>query len=277
MKKELKNCLTKITIVTSIVGMPVAGFFVGRHIADVMFHNKQKDIQSQERFNGVSDLMADNGYNTPLTLDIKENEPLNVSLFNFTSDEREDAIKSIASLDSISQNIDYKIIDNDDTKVTQHIEISKISPIDMQELSGFDNIMGCTMYDFDTKNATIKYPVDIYINENVEGQEVVEGTSLMSFVIKHEMMHSLGFKDLYDSKYFNKTIMFYAFSSFTNIGDYTDFDKKNIKQVYDYTTSTVKEQYKNGNIKVNYPSFLQTYFDEKKKTVSKDNTDEYSL
>lgn len=43
--------------------------------------------------------MADNGYNTPLTLDIKENEPLNVSLFNF------------------------------DTKVTQHIEISKISPI----------------------------------------------------------------------------------------------------------------------------------------------------
>ena len=99
----------------------------------------------------------------------------------------------------------------------------------------------------------------------------------MSFVIKHEMMHSLGFKDLYDSKYFNKTIMFYAFSSFTNIGDYTDFDKKNIKQVYDYTTSTVKEQYKNGNIKVNYPSFLQTYFYEKKKTVSKDNTDEYSL
>ena len=73
-----------------------------------------------------------------------------------------------------------------------------------------------------------------YVNENVEGQEVVESTSLMSFVIKHEMMHSLGFKDLYDSKYFNKTIMFYAFSSFTNIGDYTDFDKKNIKQDIKY-------------------------------------------
>ncbi len=272
----IKKFLTKLTIITTVVGAPIAGGFLGKYLADVSFNNKQKEIQNQERFNGVSDLMLNNGYNTPITIDVDKNKPINVSLFNFTDEERKDAINAINDLDEISENINYTIIDNAYSKVTQNITISKISKDQLELMSQNPLTLGYTSFQFSIKEAKIAFPVNIYINESVENIYDTNGVSLLSYVLKHEMMHSLGFKDMYTDDYLNKTVMYYQVSPAVDINDYTDFDKKNIKQVYDYSTTTLNEQYKNGNIKVEYPKFLQSFYETEKK-YKKNIDEEFTL
>ncbi len=272
-----RSFITKLTIITTVVGAPIAGGFLGKYLSDAMFDNQQKEIQNQERFDGVSDLMLHNGYNTPITMDVDKNTPLNVSLFNFTEEEKKDAINAINDLDEISENINYTIIDNDYSKVTQNITISKISKDQLELMSQNPLTLGYASFQFNIKEAKIEFPVNIYINESVENIYDTNGVSLLSYVLKHEMMHSLGFKDMYTDDYLNKTVMYYQVSSDVEINDYTDFDKKNIKQVYDYETTTLNEQFKNGNIKVQYPKFLQSFYETEKKYKKNIHDEEFTL
>ncbi len=273
----IKKFLTKLTIITTVVGAPIAGGLLGKYLSDATFNNQQKEIQNQERFDGVSDLMLHNDYNTPITMDVDKNTPLNVSLFNFTDEERNDAINAIQDLDEISENINYNILQNDHSSVSQNITISKVSEDELKDMSSSPAPLGYTSFSYGVKDATIMFPVNIYINESVENIYDTNGVSLLSYVLKHEMMHSLGFKDMYTDDYLNKTIMYYQVSPAVDINDYTDFDKKNIKQVYDYSTTTLNEQYKNGNIKVEYPKFLQSFYNNEKKYKKNILDDEFSL
>ena len=273
----IKRFLTKLTIITTVVGAPIAGGFLGKYLADASFNNKQKEIQNQERFNGVSDLMLNNGYNTPITIDVDKNKPINVSLFNFTDEERKDAINAINDLDEISENINYNILENNHSSVSQKITISKIPRTQLTDMTKDPFVLGFASIKYSVKDATIMFPVNIYINENISDVYNKNGVSVLSYVLKHEMMHSLGFKDMYTDDYLNKTVMYYQVSQDVEISNYTEFDKKNIKQVYDYTTTTLSEQYKNGNIKVEYPNFLQTFYDNKKKIKNNLKEDDFTL
>ncbi len=270
--KKLKKFITRVTITTTLIGSPIliTGISYQKFQENL---NKQKDIQNQERFDGIGDLMARNQYGTPLTLDVKD-EPYYVQFFNFNDEQKKEAVDAIKRLDDISQNLNYKIIDDDDIKVNQSIKIYYTTTEEMLNLSSNSSAIGYINYNYDNSSATISYPINIYVSNYVDNIYDENGVSLLSYVIKHEMMHSLGFCDLYYDEYLNKSIMYYQVDKNLYNNDFTEFDEQNIKQIYDYETTSLKEQYDNGNIKTYYPDINSMVYNPKLNLISQKNNDD---
>lgn len=201
-------------------------------------NSKQEALRAQEKFSGITHLMSTSDYGTPLTLPIDEN-PIAVVLQNFTEEERQDAINAINRLDEISENVNYTILEKDDFSIKQKITIT--NNVDLEKTHPYlDKSLGVTEYKIDNEKATIKYPIYISIDEDCKDIYDTEGVSLMSYVLKHEMMHTLGFADMYSKEYLDKTVMYYTVENGMEINDYSEFDEKNIRQLYDEGSISVK-------------------------------------
>lgn len=202
------------------------------------FNSKQEELKAQEKFTGISHLMSTSDYGTPLTLPIDES-PIAVVLQNFTEQEKQDAINAINRLDEISENVNYTILEKDDFAIKQKITIT--NNVDLEKMyPHLDHSLGVTEYKIDHEKATIKYPIYISIDEDCKDIYDTEGVSLMSYVLKHEMMHTLGFADMYSKDYLDKTVMYYTVENGMEINDYSEFDEKNIRQLYDEGSISVK-------------------------------------
>ena len=189
----------------------------------------QEENYDQLRFDGVEHLMLTNSKGRPLCLPLSDN-PIAIVLKNFTEEERLDAINAIQRLDNISENLEYVVLENDDYSIKQKIIIHNKADLDSRDHS---DAFGLAEFTFNENKAEINYPINIYIDESCQGIYDTNGVSLLSYVIKHEMMHTLGFADLYTDEYYNKSVMYYSIKNGMELNDYSKFDEQNIKKLYD--------------------------------------------
>lgn len=243
MKKEkrasekVKFVLT-LTIVCSL-GMPF-GFAGGVYLAK-LFDDWQSQVD-RKNYGDMYDLMLKSNGRV-VTLE-KYDEPITVSLAqNFSENEKKQIVNAIESLDAISPSLNYTILENDKYSIMADINIDK----------GKDAIaehaLAQTYMRYNSK-AKITYPISITLDEefsNCFGNYTLLEDNLLCRVMKHEMMHTLGFADLYDEKHFDKSIMWYSIGNAGVVKDYTERDKYCINKIYDGDTL----------VTVNYPSELK--------------------
>ncbi len=209
------------------------GFF-GAQLYDYI--SEQVALTSEKRkFEGLNDLMQKSKDGRILTLD-KFKNPISVTISNFSDQEKQEVIDAVNRLDQISDNLNYTIIDNPNYNLTANINISKGAIAN-------DSVVGITKYHYNG-NYKITYPISIVINET----DFMDTSTLsdyvrptveemhqkkLSRVVRHELMHTLGFADLKDEKHFGKTLMWYNIKGFADVYDYTERDEYNIKRLYD--------------------------------------------
>lgn len=169
-----------------------------------------------------------------MPLKAKVDKPITVGI-NMSEAEREQAVKAINDIQDISNTINYKILDTGETGVYADINLS-IEP-NMAEQS---HAFGRANLTYDTKTGYINYPITITIDDSIINYKSTQGVNLVNYVVKHEMMHTLGFRDMKDEQYYNKTVMWYAVQDGMELDDFSTLDKNNIKSMYDNKTITVQ-------------------------------------
>lgn len=265
MSKSFRKYSMGLTILTTAV---VAGAFFAPIVANEIYTKAQ---ENDPRFNGISDYMYKTSNGIPVTLPLSEN-PIAVILENMTEQEKTLIVDAIQDLDEISENINYTILDNDNYTITQKIIVRSNDSLTQDDAGGL-----CTIT-YNNFTGEISYPVYIDLDPDCMNYvSTITGESMYTTVVKHEMMHSLGFKDIYNDADKYKTIMYYTVDTDERALDYTSFDKKCIQQVYD-----------EGKIKTTYPQTATVSMETKEQNMSytkdinqtpklPDNNDKYSL
>ncbi|MBE7082900.1 MAG: hypothetical protein E7378_04455 [Clostridiales bacterium] len=197
-----------------------------------------------EQYPNAYEFVLKSDFGKPLTLPLNEN-PIAVVLEGFDVQARNQAAAAIEQLDQISEAIDYVILDRDDAHITQKITIDGGEFFDHSQTSA----LGVTYLRFNNHTGEIQYPINIEIDRACTFLQDSSGQGILDHVIKHEMLHTLGFADMYQDEYQDKTIMYYALSADRDVTSFTELDELNIQRLYD-------EQY----IKVETPTHIAFYY-----------------
>ena len=156
-----------------------------------------------------------------------------------TEEEKQEIINAINEINKMSPNIDYVFVEDASFGYQNYIEIYT-----GQQLP-YDNAYGMFYNAINHETASFKYPLRIDIDQDAQIL-TSDQKPLFAQTIKHELMHTLGFKDLESEIYYGKSIMSYHGVTYR----YTSFDKQNIATVYgteekeDQPTTTKKLPYK---------------------------------
>lgn len=181
----------------------------------------------QKKFDNVKELMMKNSSDRCLSLDVSN--PIGVLVQELNENEKQEVKKTIEQMNKISPNLEYVLCETKDITLKNYIHVMSVDNLQNE----FDNSYGLAIFTHDEKSATIQFPINIYINEKVNDiYDYENDVSAFSYVLKHELMHTLGFKDLYDEKYFNKTIMYHEFDMSTKLYDFSESDIANIREIY---------------------------------------------
>ena len=215
------NLFIKVTLVIGI------GFSSGFFGVKAIDHFQIDSIRTSERekYKEVLPFLLTTDYDIPLKAQVKQ--PITVNL-ELDGEDRKQAIKAIQELDDISTKLNYKILETNNTSIYADINISTAD-----NLTDSMNAAGYTQYSYNNRTGYINYPITIQIDTSIKDIYDGQGISVVDYVVKHEMMHTLGFCDLYDNTYFNKSIMWYSIASGKDVNTYTELDKMNIKKMYD--------------------------------------------
>ena len=197
-----------------------------------------------EQYPNAYEFVLKSDFGKPLTLPLNEN-PIAVVLEGFDVQARNQAAAAIEQLDQLSEAIDYVILERDDARITQKITINGEDFFDHSQTSA----LGVTHLRFNNYTGEIQYPISIGIDKACTFLKDDNGKSILDHVIKHEMLHTLGFADMYEQEYQDKTIMYYALSADRDVTSFTELDALNIQRLYD-------EQY----IKVETPTHITFYY-----------------
>ena len=169
----------------------------------------------------VEDYMLKTDYGAVLTLPVNEN-PISVVIDNLSEKDKAEVIRAVNELDEISTNLDYKILETDDVQIYNKIYITNGKTP--------EGSLGQATFDYNNFTGKINYPINIVID--AEGCQSlisnVTGENAVCAVTKHELAHTLGFKDLYEDKYRNESIMYHT----VYLEDYTEGDEYRIRKVY---------------------------------------------
>lgn len=212
-----------------LFGIPAT--MMGSVALENLMTNRIRSVE-REKYKEVLPYLLETDNGIPLKAKI-DSKPITVNI-DMTEAERKQAIKAINDLDKISNVINYEILDNNNSSVYADINLS-IAP-NMVEAT---HAIGRASLNYDTKTGYIKYPISIVIDDGVINYRSTKGVNLVDYVVKHEMMHTLGFKDMNDEQYYNKTVMWYAVQDGMELDDFSDLDIKNIKTMYDQNLITV--------------------------------------
>lgn len=219
-KRSLKRKLLALTISTTAI--------LTGSLLPVLSSEIYADAQINDpKFNGIVEYMNTTESGVPLTLPIDEN-PIAIVFDNLSEKEKALAIEAINDIDEISENVNYVILDTDDYKISQKIIVTSDDSLSDR------NLGGVASYTYNNITGKISYPITVSLDPDYANfVSSNNGENMYTSIVKHEMMHTLGFKDIYskDSKY--DTIMYYDISHDERALDFTERDKMCIKQVYD--------------------------------------------
>ena len=252
-KKLLISIVAPAAAIGTIVGMPFA-------VEKLLY--PEVDNSKFEKY-ADDFLKTENG--DILRLPIDEN-PIPVVLGNMDKKTKEYIVEGINCLDNISENINYTIFDADDFNVKNNIDHISIEMVDsLTEYGQSITSAGITTFKYNKHTAEILYPIDIKIeNYYAEGFWDAEYTqSVLTTIVKHELMHTLGFKDLYEADDKNRSIMYYGLG-YNSQKTFTKEDIEKIQYCYDgKEVATVTHP--NEILIANYSSYLDSLKNEKEK------------
>ena len=208
-----------------------------------------------------------------LRLPIDEN-PIPVVLGEMDEQTKEYIVDGINALDEISENINYTIYDYNDFDKPSDLKYISFNMID-EIYSENSDPAGVTYISWDENTAEIKYPIGIELeNYWAEGYWDEEYTqSVLTTIVKHELMHTLGFRDLYKDEDRSRSIMYIMYYQLGPLTQrtFTEEDIEKIQYCYD-GKEVATTSHPNQIILANYTDFL-----DKNKKITTKHDDEYSL
>lgn len=233
MTSKKKKIIT-ITVVSTISAGLLG--FIGYEGYELSTLNKRiKDAKvMQNKIAPYKDYFNKHSEDTCCFLPIKKSEPIAVVLTGFNEKETGDVCSAISCLDEISTSINYHILFQDSNKYTQKIYITNNQKLESSTAG--HSTLGTTLT-YHNKIGEISYPVKISIAENINKYTYEGSDSLLKSVIKHELLHTLGFCDLKIDQALGESIMYSPIGDAT--GDYSEQDKEIIRRVYDAEGGTV--------------------------------------
>ena len=208
-KKKADKIKFRISLTVSLLAVAGAGGYV--------YHNAS---QKRERFVGVdTSRFSKTIFNVPQTLPI-ENGKVKINIKNvFSETQLEKIKKGIEELDNVAEGINYEVHFDEDN-IKKCITIDTYSKKDYT--SRQSKYAAYQIHKLDQFKAEIQYPITIKLNPVYSTDDYNIDT-----VVKHELLHTLGFKDLTDYDY-KGCLMFYA-----NVGnDITKKEKNFLNTVY---------------------------------------------
>ena len=155
---------------------------------------------------------------------------IKINLYDFTDEEKAIVKDSIKEIDDLSSRINYVFSDEEDISTNQVINIYNNIEFKNSKTAGDVDLRSS----FFTIN--IQYPININLREGLinSHDENDKSATLLSHVVKHEIMHTLGFNDLRTDRWLGKSIMYYDTDKSSDYGvvDLTELDKKDIIERY---------------------------------------------
>lgn len=219
MKKNLHYKL-QISVLLTLGGVvPVSSLI--SNLADKSMYSVTS--QDRERFGEYIEYFFTNNHQTsgrPIKLDISD--PIAIVMQDMEENTKKYIVDAINDLEEICPNLDYRIYDSPNTM---------LNTINFTMKSVDRPVGGTTYFTFNISKAEIVYPIDIVLNQTYADVFLDEEQtkSALTGIVKHEMLHTLGLKDLENKDEMGQTIMYYAM---TNDMDFTDRDKALINYVY---------------------------------------------
>ena len=214
------------------IGLPAG--ILGPMIADSMDNNENISTVDNSSFLKYHDDFNVTRNGDILRLPLDEN-PIPVILDNLEDEAKQYVVDGINSLDNISTKINYTIFDSSDYDKDFGLDYIRISLVeDIEDYGVSPSAAGVTIYNYDEKTAEIKYPISIYLDEHYADGYWDENftQSILTTITQHELMHTLGFCDLYEEEDKSRSIMYYALRS-DSAKTYTNEDIEKIQYCYD--------------------------------------------
>ena len=251
---KLKKMLKVFLCLTGV------GVLAGSIHSAVKMENKEKLVEKLDDDYTNRMFLNDNG--VPYTLDdaITKNEIKVCIDSTFSEEEKEDIKKAIEQFDLLAENLEYDVYYSDNPNIYKSIVITSD-----YNFNNKSKTLAETNLHFQDFSAEIVYPISIYLNKDKIPEQAVNK------VVQHEILHTLGFADLYDEKYIDNLMYYNTASTVTQISD-TELEMLNILYNSKSTNKIVAEYAKDAT-KYNYlyvknPNFY---------TNSKNNDDEFSI
>lgn len=227
-KKENLHDLKMILALSIVCPIGFCAGFLGARGAEKVISNINEQVERQ-KYGDMYDLMLKDSFGKTLTLE-NFKEPITVRIAeNFSDNEKKQLVSAIDALDEISPNLNYKLLDDENYTITANINVVKSENLVNEAALAATHLDNNLM-------AKIVYPITIDIKKSFSDYYAkIDQSSddLLCHVMKHEMMHTLGFADLYDQKHFDKSIMWYSTENTHVVKDYTERDKACINKLYD--------------------------------------------
>lgn len=190
-KKKADKIKFSISLTVSLLAVAGAGGLVLKNAN-----------QKSPRFNGVdTSRFSKTIFNVPQTLPI-ENGTVKINIKNVFSEKQLEKIKKgIEDLDNVAEGINYEVHFNE-KNIQKCITIDTYSQNDYT--SRQSTYAAYQIHKLNQFKAEIKYPITIKLNPVYSTDDYNIDT-----VVKHELLHTLGFKDLVGTKYSDE-LMYYA-------------------------------------------------------------------
>ena len=178
------------------------------------------DAQNIKRFNGVdASLFLKNEDGEPLFLPTK-NGQINLNIASTFNEEEKILIeKGIRELDFVAKGLEY----NYQSPSGNYISIMPFSNVDKAQEDASYTFGRATFHHHDC-SMEITYPIKITLHQELLQQYPTE---VYSLVVKHELLHTLGFRDLYDNEDAQQ-LMYYAVTG----NDMSEKEIETLNKVY---------------------------------------------
>ncbi len=224
LKKVLISIAAPTAAIGTLVGMPIAAV----KLTDMLL-NPEVDNSKFEKYE--NDFLKTNRGDI-IRLPIDEN-PIPVVLGDMDKKTKEYIVEGINCLDNISENINYTIFDADDFNVKSNVKHISFEVVDTITDSS-PTTAGNTTFKYSNRTAEILYPIEIKIEDSYADWfwDAEYTQSVLTTIVKHELMHTLGFKDLYNEEDKNRSIMYYGLAN-DSPSTYTQEDIEKIQYCYD--------------------------------------------
>ncbi len=215
MLKNKKHC--KLAKIIGIIGLALSFIMSGASLTSSLINITGNSRYIKSMFFIDTKLDTSKG-------DIK------INLYDFTDEEKAIVKDSIKEIDDLSSRINYVFSDEEDISTNQVINIYNNIEFKNSKTAGDVDLRSS----FFTIN--IQYPININLREGLinSHDENDKSATLLSHVVKHEIMHTLGFNDLRTDRWLGKSIMYYDTDKSSDYGvvDLTELDKKDIIERY---------------------------------------------
>lgn len=182
----------------------------------------------EDKYKGLHGLMYE-GINGPILADV--NNPLGIVVENATPQEQEKIKSVIDQMNGFCPNLDFTFTDKNSISIKNKVHV--VTNHRFEDEYGLTYQSGKATMRADKFGCKILYPVYVYINtELIERFEREwKRDDIYTHVLKHELMHTLGFTDQVDIWFKDKTIM-YKETTKDGLFDFTQMDIDNINRVY---------------------------------------------